>query len=133
MGFKREILQDGGLMRNARVGDGMVVHADITLVTADANDTVSASKIAAGVVQYTAFSAGRNLTIDTGANLATAFPEMDVGDILWFMVSCVAGFAGTWVAATGVTLAGRATCPASSSQWVGLRKTGAATFTLYPL
>lgn len=133
MGFKRAILQDSGLMRNSRAGDGWVVGGvDLILVTADANDTVTATKIAAGAIQYTGFTAGRNLTIDTAANLAAAFPEMDIGDILVFKVSVVPAFAGTWVAAAGVTLAGRATCPASSPQEVYLKKTGAATFTLYP-
>lgn len=133
MGFKRPILQDGALSRNARVGDGWFFEPDITLITADANDTVTVSKMAAGCIQYTAFSAGRNLTTDTAANITAAFPEMDIGDILTFKVSCVAAFAGTWVAGTGVTLAGRATCPASSSQEVLLKKTAAAAYTLYPL
>lgn len=133
MGFNRQMVQSGGLVRNSRVGDGLVIHPDLTLVVADAAATVTATIIACGAVQYTAFSAGRTLTIDTAANLAAAFPEMDIGDICWFMVSCVAAFAGTWTAAAGVTLAGRATCPASSSQMVGLKRTGALTFTLYPL
>ena len=133
MGFNRMMIQDNALVRNSRVGDGFVMHADLTLVATDANATISATVIAAGAVQFTSFSAGRNLTIDTATNLTAAFPQMDIGDIAWFVVSCVAAFAGTWVAAAGVTLAGRATCPASSSQMVGLKKTGANTYTLYPL
>jgi hypothetical protein len=78
-------------------------------------------------LQYTAFSAGRNLTTDTAANIIAAFPELNVGESIVIAVSCVAAFAGTWVAGAGVTLAGRATTPASSYSLVVITKTGAAT------
>lgn len=129
MGFKRTMVSDGGLSRPGRAGDGMLSHVAISTVTADAAATISAAQIASGAVLYTGFSAGRVLTTDTAVNLAAAFPEMDIGDIIQVKVSIVPAFAGTFAAGAGVTLAGRTTCPASSSVDVYIVRTGAATFT----
>lgn len=127
MGAVRAIVQDNGLSRNARVGDGLISHPAVTVVTADAADIVTVDKIAGGVIQYTGFSAGRNLTTDSAANIIAAFPNMDIGDTLELMVSITTAFAGTWVAGAGVTLAGRATVLANTQQTVIITKTGAAT------
>lgn len=126
MSAVRAMVQDGGLIRNARVGDGLISHPAVTVVTADANDTVTVDKIAGGVIQYTGFSAGRNLTTDTAANIIAAFPNLDIGDTLELIVSITTAFAGTWVAGAGVTLAGRATVLANTQQTVIITKTGAA-------
>jgi hypothetical protein len=128
MGFKRLIIQDSGLSRNMRQGDNWD-NPVISTVAADAAATITAAQVAGGVVMYTSFSAGRVLTTDTGANFALAFPEMDIGDSVGFTVSSIAAFAGTFAAGVGVTLAGRATCPASSAVTCYLTRTGAATFT----
>jgi len=127
MGAVRAIVQDNGLSRNARVGDGLISHPAVTVVTADAADTVTVDKIAGGIIQYTGFSAGRNLTTDTAANIIAAFPNLDIGDTLELIVSITTAFAGTWVAGAGVTLAGRATVLANTQQTVIVTKTGAAT------
>jgi hypothetical protein len=128
MGFKRVMVQDGGLTRVARNGDN-IINPAITTVTADANDTVSVAKIAGAVIQYTGFTAGRTLTTDTAANILAAFPELDIGDSVSMLISCVAAFAGTYAAGTGVTLAGRATTPASSYSKIFITKTSATTVT----
>jgi hypothetical protein len=133
MGFKRGIIQDAGLSRNMRAGDGSTWAPDLVLVSADAADTMTVAKMAAGCIQYTGLTAGRALTIDTATNITAAFPEMDVGDFLHFVVSITTAFALTWTAAAGVTLAGRATVLANTTQHVLLKKTGANTYTLYPL
>lgn len=127
MGFKRIIIQDSGLSRNMRQGDNWDNPA-ISTVAADAATTITAAQAAGGVIMYTGFTAGRVLTVDTGANFALAFPEMDIGDSLGFTISTIAAFAGTFAAATGVTLVGRSTVPASSAVTVYLTKTGAGTF-----
>jgi hypothetical protein len=128
MGFKRVMVQDGGLTRVARNGDN-IINPAITTVTADANDTVSVAKIAGAVIQYTGFTAGRTLTTDTAANILAAFPELDIGDSISLLISCVAAFAGTYAAGAGVTLAGRATTPASSYSKIYITKTSATTVT----
>ena len=126
MGFKRIIIQDAGLSRNMRVGDGWD-NPIISTVAADANATITATQVVGGVVMYAGFTAGRTLTTDTAANFLAALPEMDIGDSIGFTVSCIAAFAGTFVAGTGVTLVGRATCPASSAVTVYITKTSSTT------
>ena len=128
MGFKRLIIQDSALSRVSRIGD-TIVNPAITTIAADANDTITVAKIAGAVVQYTGFTAGRTLTTDTAANILAAYPEMDVGDSISMLVSCVAAFAGTYAAGAGVTLAGRATTPASSYSKVYITKTSATAMT----
>lgn len=128
MGFKRIILQDSGLSRNMRTGDNWD-NPVITIVAADANAVMLATQVTGGVIQYTGFTAGRNLTTDTAANFAAVFPEMDIGDALGFTISVIPAFAGTFVAGTGVTLAGRSTVPAASAVTVYLIRTGAAAYT----
>ena len=128
MGYKRVIIQDAGLSRNARVGDS-VLNPLITSIATDAAATLDVAKIAGGVIQYTGFTAGRVLTTATAADILAAFPEMDIGDSISLVVSCTAAFAGTYAAGTGVTLAGRATTPASSYSLIYITKTSATTVT----
>jgi hypothetical protein len=116
----------GGLARAMGPGDSLLSPAPY-VISADAADTVTVEKINAGIIQYTGFTAGRVLTTDTAANIIAAFPELGIGESLVIAVSAVAAFAATWAAGAGVTLAGRATTPASSYSLVVITKTGAAT------
>jgi len=116
----------GGLQKPTASGDSLLTPA-ATVIAADAVDTITVDKIHGGVVQYTGFTAGRNLTTDSAANIIAAFPEMDIGDSIMIAVSCVAAFAGTYVAGAGVTLAGRATTPASSYSLIIIKKLTATT------
>lgn len=128
MSGNRIIIQDvGGLSRNSRAGDSLIANASPQVITADAVDTITVAKIAAGVIVYSGLTAGRNLTTDTAANILAAYPSMDIGDSIELMISCTAAFAGTYVAGAGVTLVGRATVPASSHVHVFIRKTSATT------
>lgn len=128
MPFKRIILQDGGISRNARAGD-TVTNPVIITVAADANDTVNVARLSGGVVQYTGFTVSRTLTTETAALFLAAFPEMDIGDAYNFKVSVVPAFAGTWAAGVGVTLAGKLTVPAATEVNVYVIKTSATTVT----
>lgn len=129
MGFNRTMINDGGLTRRARPGDFSTANPVITTVAADAAATVTVAQIAGGVLIFSSFSAGRVLTTPTAALILAAFPEMDVGDSIEFEVSCIAAFAGTWAAGTTVTLAGRATTPASSWSKIYITKTSATAVT----
>lgn len=127
----RTIVQDAaGLSRNARAGDNILSTRKLTTVAADANATLDVATIAGGLVQYTGFSAGRNLTTDTAANIIAANPWMDIGDSFEVAVSISTAFAGTLVAGTGVTLAGKATVVASGLAILLITKTAAATVTV---
>ncbi len=126
--FKRFMTQiAAGLPAVSRQGDGIAANCSVVVVTADANDTVTVSDIAGGVLQYTGFTAGRTLTTDTAVNILAAAPDMDIGDSFLAIVSIVPAFAGTWAAGAGVTLAGRATTPASSYSIVVITKLTATT------
>lgn len=119
----------GGMQRNLRAGDALLSTAIVTSVATDGNVTLDVAKMAGGIVQYTGFSAGRDITTDTAANIIAAFPQLDIGESVEVVVSIVPAFAGTWVAGNGVTLAGRATTPASTSTCVIFTKTAATTVT----
>lgn len=124
MAYNRALVQSPGTPFPAGVGAGFLANVLPAAVATDANATITVAQMQAGVVQYTGFTAGRNLTTPTGAQLTAAFPEMSVGDSQVFMVSIVPAFAGTWVAGdANVVLAGRATTPASSSTMVVCTRT----------
>ncbi len=109
------------------VGTGLFANIRPAAVATDANVTMTVDQMAGGMVQYTGFTAGRNITTPTAALILAAAADMDIGDSFTFLVSVVPAFAGTWVAGTGVTLAGRATTPASSWSLVTVTKLSATT------
>lgn len=128
--FKRALTYaSNGVPQPMRAGDGLLGNIRIETISADAAATLTVAQIAGGMVQFTGFTAGRNITTPTAALILAANPGMDVGDSFSFIVSITPAFAGTWVAGTGVTLAGRATTPASSWSVVTVTKTGAAAVT----
>lgn len=121
---------DGGLQRPQRAGDSPLLGLIPNVISADANATLTVANISGGAVVFTGFTAGRNLTLDTAANYLAAFPWMDIGDSITIVLSITTAFAGTLVTATGMTLAGRAAVPASSTcSLLTLTRTGAATMT----
>lgn len=130
MSALRTIVQDGGMSRNSRAGDNPLSSRILITSAADANATLTAAVLAGGLVQFTGFTAGRNLTMDTAANIIAANPWMDIGDSFEVDISITAAFAGTYVTAAGVTLAGRATALASSISKILVTRTGAATVTV---
>jgi hypothetical protein len=115
MGYNRALIQSPGLPIPAPAASGMLGNVTINERTEDTNVTIVTSEMQRGGVNFTGFSAGRNITTPTGAQITAAFPEMDVGDGFMFMVSIQDAFAGTYVAGdANVLLSGRATTPASS-------------------
>lgn len=130
MGFLRTLVGNAAsLLRPLRQGDGILANVYVTEVGADSNQTLTMEQISGGAINYTGFTAGRNLTTPPATDFLAAFPDMDIGDSYSFLVSIQDGFAGTWVAGAGVTLAGRATTPASSWSWVVVNKTSATSVT----
>lgn len=118
-----------GLPQIGRAGQGFLGNLIISSIAADANATLTVAQMSGGVVQFTGFSVGRNLTTPTAALILAAAPDMDIGDSFYFVVSIIPAFAGTWVAGVGVTLAGRATTPAATATRVVVTKTSATTVT----
>lgn len=100
------------------------------LIATDAALTLLTADIAGGQVTFTGFTAARAVTTPTAAQILAAAPDMDIGDSFSFFASVTTAFAANWTAGAGVTLAGRATLPASSTlQVITVTKTGAATVT----
>lgn len=122
----RQVISDGGMERASMPGDNLLAAAPLA-IAADAVDTITVAKIARRFIQYTGFTAGRNLTTDTAANILAAYPDLNVGESICIVVSIVTAFAGTYVAGAGVTLAGRATTPASSWSLIYITKLSATT------
>lgn len=110
-------------------GTGLFANIKLTSKTTDADHTLTVDEMAGGAVYYSALSAGRAVTTPTAALILAAATDMDLGDTFSFLVSIQDAFAITWAAGTGVTLAGRATTPASSWSWILVEKTSATTVT----
>lgn len=122
--FKRNLISNASLMPTPmRAGDGFLGNPVVTEKTTNADHTITVAEMSTGVLYYSALSAGRAVTTPTAALILAAAPDMDVGDSFVFLVSIQDAFAITWVAGSGVTLAGRATTPASSSTWIVVTKT----------
>jgi hypothetical protein len=130
--FKRSLIttgNNGGVPERLRAGGGLLANIQPSIVATNADMTMTVAQMAGGMVQYSSFSAGRAVTTPTAALILAAAPDMDIGDSFSFIVSAVAAFAATWVAGVGVTLAGRATTPASSWSIITVTKTAATTVT----
>lgn len=122
--FKRNLISNASLMPTPmRAGDGFLGNPVVTEKTTNADHTITVAEMSTGVLYYSALSAGRSVTTPTAALILAAAPDMDVGDSFVFLVSIQDAFAITWVAGSGVTLAGRTTTPASSSTWIVVTKT----------
>ena len=128
MGFIRSLVTNASnMVRGARQGEGLLAFLSPVVIATDANATLTVAQLAGGFIQFTGFTAGRTITTPTAALILAANPDMDIGDSLSLLVSVVPAFAGTYVAGTGVTLAGRATTPASSFSWIVITKLSATT------
>ena len=127
--LRTSVQDNAGLFRNSRAGDNPLSSRQLVSIATDANAVLTVANVAGGLLQFTGFTAGRTLTTDTAANILAANPWMDIGDSFEVDVSITVAFAGTLVAGTSVTLAGRATCPASVLSKLIFTRTGAATVT----
>ena len=120
----------GGLAKECRPGEAPISSMLPTLISADAADSLLVAKFSLGCLLYTGITAGRNLTADTAANYLAAFPQLDIGESIECVVGVSPAFALTLVTATGVTLKGRATVPASTTCRIFITKTSATTVDL---
>ena len=128
MAGTRAVVQDvGGLMRAGRAGDNRLELVIPQINATEANDSLLVAKIAAGLIAYTGFTAGRNITVDTAANIIAAFPNMDIGDSISVQIGISTAFTGTLVTAAGITLKGKAAVPASGAATLFFTKTAATT------
>lgn len=131
--FVRACVYDKGMERKARAGEGFLANPIITVNAAAGNQTITAAAVMGGVARFTGAAGAVTYTMDTGANLAAAMPDMDIGDSYVFRITNTAAQAATIAGSAGVTaIAGNLIVNATSSMFA-LVKTGAATFDLYSI
>ena len=129
--FKRPKITAWGneLDQRAAAGSGEVSNIAVKTVATDANYVLTVADMAGGAVQFTSWTAGRTITVPTAALILASAPDMDIGDSFSLTLSVTPAFAGTYVAGTGVTLAGKPTLQAASSTYTVVTKTSATTVT----
>lgn len=129
--FVRPCVYQKGMERKGRAGEGFLAMPIITTNASAGAQTITAAAIMGGVARFTGAAGAVTYTTDTGANLAAAMPDMDIGDSYVFSVVNTAAQIATIAGGTGVTaIAGNLTLNAASGLFA-LIKTGAATFDLY--
>lgn len=128
MSTVRNLVQDpGGLGRNLRGGDAVINCAQPQVVATDAAITLTVTDVLSGVISFSGFTAGRNITVPTAASLIAAAPNLEVGESLVLEIGISVAYAGTLVTATGITLKGAATIPASGKGKLYFTKTSSTT------
>ena len=129
--FVRPCVYDASMERQARVGEGFMAMPLVSTNSAAGNQTISLSQIAGGVARFTGAAGAVTYTTPTAADLAAAFPTMDIGDTYVFSIVNTAAQTATIAGGTDVTaVAGLLTLNAASGLFL-LEKTGAAAFNLY--
>ena len=113
--------------RTANVGFGMPA-----VGTLNATGTLTAALIATGYVTSST-AAAVTMTTDTGTDLDTGFPNLAVGQAVEFTLCNTGGTnAITLAGGTGVTIVSGASVPANKATSYWLKKTAAATYSVYP-
>lgn len=133
MPYTRVMLQDGGLQRPARAGDGFYSNVIRTPITADSAQVITIAAILGGLILRSGATAGRTDTSDTAANILAAAPAMDIGDSIEFTVSNTSGFSITLAGGTGVTASGNLIVLTLTDKRVILFKTSATTMDMVAL
>ena len=126
MSFKRFIVRDSGLQREARVGDGFAAMPKITSVATAGDLTLSVAAVQGGIAQFTGAAGAVAYTLPLAADLIAAFPMMDIGDTYVFVIQNTASQNATVTTNTGITLTGNVVINAAS-KFVVLTKTAATT------
>lgn len=131
MSFKRASVNDQGLNRKARAGDGALMHMQRTNQTTNADSVIAVAAILGGIYSRSGTNTNRTDTTDTAANILAAMPEMDIGDTYMFMVSNATANPLVIAGGANVTASGNLTVPTLTSKWFLLTKTSATAMTLY--
>lgn len=119
-----------GIEREAHAGDGWLANPRVTTDATAGNRTLTVEGMLGGAIVMTGAAGAVAYTYPTGAQIAAAFPEMDIGDSYVFTVTNTAAQTATLTtAASGTTLSGLVTANAAT-RTVIMTKTAAAAFTL---
>ena len=107
----------------------------IAVVTGTAARTLSAADLVAGKIQQLTGTTARTFTLDTGANISTAFTSVygapAAGDVFQFLVANAASAAITVAGASGSTMANAVTVATLQSRVFWVLNTGTNAWTIY--
>ena len=133
--FARPAFYQGGLQQKGGPGYGWLAGLTAATETADAATTITAAKIAGGLVLRSGATAGRTDTSDTAANLLldNRIASMNVGESFVVAYSNQSAQSITIAGATGVTASGNLVILTLTCKFLVYTRTGAATFTLVAL
>lgn len=108
------------------IGEGL------TRVDVDAQDaTLPAATLAAGFLVHTSATAGGTLTVDTGANLDTAFPEWQIGETMKCHYLNDGNQTVTLTGASGTTAMSAQTIATLQGRTIWFLKTAAQTYSVW--
>lgn len=124
--FVRPEVQEKGMERKARVGDGFLAMPLINSVATAGNLTLTVAAVLAGVAQFTGAAGAVAYTLPLATDLIAAMPDMDIGDSYVFVIQNTAAQAATVTTNTGITLTGNVVINAAS-KFVVLTKTSSTT------
>ena len=125
--FCRAQVQEKGMERAARVGDGWLANPRVVTNAAAGNQDITINAILGGVALFTGAAGAVTYQMPTAAAIIAAMPDMDIGDSYVFEVTNTAAQTATLNnAAVGVTFAGFSTVNAGTRTGI-ITRTGAAT------
>ncbi len=104
----------------------------MTRVDVDAqNATLPAATLASGFLVHTSTSSGGTLTVDTGANLDTAFPEWQIGETMRCHYLNDGNQTVTLTGASGTTALSAQTIATLQGRTIWFLKTAAQTYSVW--
>jgi hypothetical protein len=104
----------------------------LTRVDVDAqNATLPAATLASGLLVHTSATGGGTLTVDTGANLDTAFPEWQIGETMECHYVNDGNQTVTLTGDTGTTVVSAQTIATLQGRTIFFLKTAAATYSVW--
>lgn len=104
----------------------------ITRVDVDAQNAVlTAATLLSGFLVHTSVTGGGTLTVDTGANLDTAFPEWQIGEVFSCYYLNDGNQTVTLTGDTGTTALSAQTIATLQGRMIRFLKTAAATYSVW--
>lgn len=111
---------------------GFASGGGVTRVDVDSqNATLPAATLASGFLVHSSASAGGTLTVDTGANLDSAFPEWQIGEIRSCYYLNDGNQTVTLTGDTGTTALSAQTIATLQGRMIRFLKTAAATYSVW--
>ena len=126
--FIRVEVDDTGMHRDARVGDGWLANPAIVENNTTAAITALASDIQLGIMTIAALTTDQVVKLDTAENILAAIPAMDIGDTHVFTIANLTTNAiAALTTEQGVSYAGLAGLPAITARDLIIEKLSATT------